>query len=596
LIHHRFEAHAAATPSAVAVVCGGESLTYGQLNERANQLGRRLLIEGVKPGDLVAVWAAQSNETVVNLLAVAKAGAAFVPLDPAYPRERIAFILSDAAARILLTPADVAESMPVPGMISIKTPTNCDTKTEDATNLDSLAGDHDLAYVIYTSGSTGQPKGVMVEHAAVINTLDDVNSRFGVGLEDRVLCLSSFAFDLSVYDIFGVLGAGGTVVLPCEREARDPAAWSMLMTRHRVTLWNTVPALMELMVAYSETSHRETLCSLRLVLLSGDCIPVSLPDRIRALSPVTEVVSLGGATEAAIWSVYYRVGRVDPAWSSIPYGRALSQQTIQVLDYCGRPCPAGTRGELYIGGAGLARGYLNRRELTAERFLDEPLKDGGTGRLYRTGDLGQLLSDGNIEILGRVDNQVKVNGCRIELGEIEASLIRHPRIREAAVVAQRDFSGHRRLVAFYVPADGPAPSEHELRDHVAIHLPIYMLPSRFVGRVALPLTANGKIDRQALSIASLPPLNLNREATAPPSAIESEIAQIWRQVLDLETVHREERFVDAGGDSLQMVNFMLRINTTFGINLPIMTPLFDAPTIADLAARVEAVRRSSRQA
>jgi amino acid adenylation domain-containing protein len=528
-------------------------------------------------------------------MAVAKAGAAFLPLDPGYPQERLAFMLSDAAARILLTPTNAEVPLSLPGVNTIETSSSSDAEQSAAGGFESPAAAHDLAYVIYTSGSTGQPKGVMIEHAAAVNTLADVSARFAVAASDRVLCLSSFGFDLSVYDVFGVLGAGGALILPCKEEARDPAAWGKLIARHGVTLWNTVPALMELMVSYIETTGHQAISSLRLVLLSGDWIAVSLLKRIRALNPAIMIVSLGGATEAAIWSVHYCVEQIRPSWTKVPYGRALSRQALYVLDSSGRPCPPNTAGELYIGGAGVARGYLNRPDLTAERFVADPFATGKMARLYRTGDLAKCSVDGNIEFLGRADNQIKINGYRIELGEIEAALAEHPRIREVVVVAIQDSAGRRRLVAFFVPTTDVTPTDRELREHLARRLPIYMLPARYVARIALPLTANGKIDRQALSDNGFAAADSERTIAGPKSATEAMVAKIWREVLDLDVANRNERFAEAGGDSLQMVNLILRINATFGINLPATTPMFEAPTIAELASLVDVALQLPRR-
>jgi amino acid adenylation domain-containing protein len=582
LIHHRFELQATASPSSLAGACGVQSLTYSQLNERANGLARRLIATGVRPKEIVALWGARSLDMLVGLIAVVKAGGAFLPLDPAYPVERLSWMLNDAAARILVVPSGDEVPPAIESVTLIHATSGPDLQSPDATNLESFADSSDLAYVIYTSGSTGRPKGVMIEHGAVVNTLDDINERYAVGARDRVLCLSSFAFDLSVYDVFGVLGAGGAVILPTDDEAREPVAWAKLLRRQNVTLWNTVPALMEMMVAHAEMSDRSALAPLRLALLSGDWIPVSLPDRIRALNPALDVNSLGGATEASIWSIHYPIGGVDPTWSSIPYGRALKNQEMYVLDDERAPCPPGTIGEIYIGGHGVARGYLNRPDLTAQRFLADPFNNDG-GRLYRTGDLGRLLPDGQIEFLGRIDNQVKIKGYRIELGEIEASLARHPQIRDVAVVAPHDAAGHRRLVAFFVPAKSPWPTENELRSYLAIHLPAYMIPSRFAALSTMPLTSNRKVDRQAL-LTNLR-ADADGEFTAPRDDVERRLATIWEAVFDLEAADRHDDFFALGGDSLLAVSLLARVDREFDSTLQ-LTDLVQHPTIADLAARL----------
>ncbi len=594
-LHSRFEQQAAANPDALAVVCGQESLTFTQLNERANRLARRLIAEGVQPGDFVAVWAVRSIDTIVHLFAAVKAGGAYLPLDPSYPADRLTFMMGEAAARILLVPTGEypPEELTLPtegrGPLVLRSDGAAITETADAiTNIEPRATECDLAYVIFTSGSTGQPKGVLIEHRAVVNTLDDLNERFGMGPNDRALCLSSFGFDLSIVDVFGLLGAGGAVVLPTEVEAREPAAWAKLFARHRITFWNSVPALMEWMVAYAETTDRAALASLRLAMLGGDWIPVSLPDRIRTLSPTARVVSIGGATEVAICSIWYPIERVAPQWRSIPYGKALRNQSIYVLDEQLRPVPVGTTGELFIGGVGVVRGYLNRPDLTAERFIADPFSREPGARLYRTGDLGRLFPDGNIEFLGRIDNQVKINGYRIELEEIEAMLARHPGIRDAAVVAPREAAGRRRLSAFFVPIDGADLSELQLREYLATVLPAYMVPTRFVALAALPLSANGKVDRGALSEPALAASRPQRDVVAPRNEVEKKVAAIWQEALKCDDVSMDDRFVEAGGDSLQMVDLMLRINASFGIDLPMATPLLNARTLGELAAGVAA--------
>jgi amino acid adenylation domain-containing protein len=611
LIHQKFEAQVVRSPRALAVADCRRELTYAELNASANHLARQLLSAGVQVGQFVAVWAERSVDTVVHLLAIAKTGAAYLPLDPSYPSERLAFMLRETDARVILA----ANPLEFPAgdleRLSASDISSANAASEE--DVPARGNARDLAYVIFTSGSTGQPKGVLIEHAAVVNTLDDVNERFHVGPHDRVLCLSSFGFDLSVYDVFGVLGAGGALILPDDRSARDPAKWAQLMMQYRVTLWNTVPAMIELMVSHCEVANSRALDSLRLAMLSGDWIAVSLPERIRRLNPAAQVVSLGGATEASIWSIAYPIEKVDPKWRSIPYGQALRNQSFHVLDEQRQPCAPGVPGELYIGGEGLARGYLNRPELTNERFIADPSAADSRARLYRTGDLGRLHPDGNIEFLGRVDAQVKINGNRVELGEVETSLARHPAVREAAVVAPRDAAGRRRLVAFVVPAqetgttrsNGAAEGRHRAevcnsielkwREHLSRILPAYMLPTRFVTCTALPLSSHGKVDRQALADEALSLRVTDRSRIAPRDEVETRITAIWQEVLKTDTVSIDDRFVECGGDSLQMVDLMLRINAAFRTELPVAVPLLEAPTPADLAAKVKSARQITSQ-
>jgi amino acid adenylation domain-containing protein len=352
----------------------------------------------------------------------------------------------------------------------------------------------DLAYNIYTSGSTGQPKGVIVDHCAAVNTILDINNRFGVGPEDRVLALSRLSFDLSVYDIFGLLAAGGTIVMPTPELAQDTKHWAELVRTEKVTIWDTVPALMGLLV--EEAEHGEAIGqSLRVILMSGDWIPLGLPGQIRRLLLNANIISLGGATEAAIWSILYPIEDIDPKWKSIPYGKPMRNQTFHVLNDVEAPCPVWVPGQLYIGGVGLARGYWRDAPKTAASFIHH---EGDGERLYRTGDWGRYLPDGNIEFLGREDFQVKLQGQRVELGEIEAKLAEHTGVDSCVVMVREDTPGEKRLVGYVIPRRGADLQAGALREFLRAKLPEYMVPSAFMFLEDFPLTANGKLNRKAL--------------------------------------------------------------------------------------------------
>lgn len=448
LLHSPFAEFAPRRPELPAVISSGKTLTYGELSSRAKQVGRRLQVLGVRPNTLVAVVMEKGWEQVVAVMGILEAGAAYLPVNPDLPKERLWFLIENGQVEYVLTQPWLNTTLEWPEVvqrfcIEIKT-------SEDLINtqLDSKQGPDDLAYVIFTSGSTGQPKGVMIDHRGALNTIMDINQRFNVEPQDRVLALSSLSFDLSVYDIFGALAAGGTIVIPDDSAIRDPAHWAELMRRHNVTIWNTAPALMEMLIEYLEGRQERLPDSLRLVMLSGDWIPVNLPKRINALAPGAEVVSLGGATEASIWSILYRIENINPDWKSIPYGQPMRNQSWRVLDDALRPRPVWVPGQLYIGGIGLAKGYWRDQEKTSARFITHP----ETGeRLYQTGDLGRYLPDGNIEFLGREDYQVKIQGFRIELGEIEAALTAHEAVRVAVVTAIGETRSNKRLVAYVVP-------------------------------------------------------------------------------------------------------------------------------------------------
>ncbi|MFI7615818.1 amino acid adenylation domain-containing protein [Nonomuraea terrae] len=510
LLTDPLRAAARAMPDRQALLATGGGLTHGELAERTERIGSALAALGAGPGDLVAVAFPQSVDQVVALLGVCASGAGYVPVEPSWPESRIASVCEQAGIRHAVVPGEGGPAWP--GTVNVhRLP---DLEKKERTGAARRPGADDLAYVIFTSGSTGRPKGVAIEHRAARTTIDAMIDRFPVGPEDRVLALSAFSFDLSVHDFFGMMGAGAALVLPDLARQRDPGHWLDLMERHRVTVWNTAPALMEMLVEYAEIDQdraRGALASLRLVLLSGDWIPVTLPDRIRAMAPEAQVISLGGATEASIWSICYPIGEVSPSWTSIPYGRALPGQSFLILDGQGRPCPVGRPGELHIGGDGLARGYIGDEPQTTTRFVTDPIL---RRRLYRTGDLGRWRYDGTIEFMGRMDRQVKVRGHRIELGEVESALRRVPGVQHAVALSVTGPDDRPRLVA-YVVADDPGrpPADEELVARLRERLPDYMVPSRFVLMDGFPITDNGKIDYKAL------PNPYQRQVAAPPAPV-----------------------------------------------------------------------------
>ncbi|MFG1798309.1 amino acid adenylation domain-containing protein [Nocardia sp. NPDC049149] len=506
-----------ARPEAAALFTSAGSLTHAELSMRARAVASKLIAAGVRPRDRVGVLAAKSVEQIAAVFGILWAGAIFVPIEPDWPESRIASVCRRAGITHALT--GPAASSKLPETVNAHWLDEA-AGSADARNPVATAQD-DLAYIIFTSGSTGEPKGVAIEHRAARTTIDDINDRFGIGTDDRVLGLSALSFDLSVYDIFGVLGAGGALVLPDADRLRDPGHWCDLVAAHRVTVWNTAPALAEMLVEYAETDPAAAaqLRSLRVLLLSGDWIPLSLPQRLRSvIGEHVRVISLGGATEAAIWSICYPIREVPREWTSIPYGRALREQFFLVLDDDGNPCPIGTPGELHIGGAGLARGYIGDDEQTARRFFRHPQLG---ERLYRTGDLGKWRSDGTIEFLGRADRQVKIRGHRIELGEIEAVLTRHPGIRRCVAAAMPGPDDRPQLVAYLISGETPV-NITELTAHAARHLPQYMVPSRWVPLDAVPLSPNGKVD-----VSRLPnPFHRNGSGTSAGTANNGSPAQV----------------------------------------------------------------------
>ena len=428
-------------------------MTFAELDARVNQVAHYLGTLGIGPESLVGISVERSFEMVIGLLAIAKAGGAYLPMDPAYPKDRLTFMLTDSKVGVLLTQKHLSDSIPAAQTGDVKVVLLDAEPAFDAqpkTRPTSGATSDNLAYVIYTSGSTGAPKGVVLNHQGRVNNFLDFNRRFDVGGGDALIALASLSFDMCAYDVFGTLAAGARIVLPNPDEMQDPVCWARILRDEKVTVWHTAPAMLKMLVEHLEKNPGEAPEALRLVLLGGDWIPVSLPDRLRALKPDVQVISMGGATECSMDSTIYEVKAVDPSWNSIPYGEPMWNQRAYVLDEDRQPLPVGVPGELFLGGIGVGRGYHERPELTAERFVDDPFWGKEGARMYRTGDLARWMPDGNLELLGRLDNQVKIRGFRIELGEIEARLNAHPAVKEGVVVARDDHAGEKRLMAYVV--------------------------------------------------------------------------------------------------------------------------------------------------
>jgi amino acid adenylation domain-containing protein len=605
LLHTLFEARASAQPEAVAVSAPGHRLTYGQLHRASQRVGARLRHEGARPNQLVAVVMEKGWEQVLGVMGVLVAGAAYLPVDPELPEERLRYILAHGEVEHVLTQSHLDQRLAWPAHVRRWCVDRHEDWGLDAAPLAPVQQPTDLAYVIYTSGSTGKPKGVVIDHRGVVNTILDLNQRFGVGPDDRVLALSALSFDLSVYDIFGILAAGGTIVLPEAALARDPAAWTTLVHDERITLWNTVPALLQMLLEYVGGDGRRLGQTLRLVWLSGDWIPLSLPDELRALVPRAQVIGMGGATEASIWSIIFPIGAVEPGWRSIPYGKPMLNQRFHVLDGALEPCPIWVSGMLYIGGIGLAQGYWRDPERSQASFLDHPR----TGeRLYRTGDLGRYLPDGNIEFLGRADHQVKVNGYRIELGDIEAALMQHPAVQATVVTAVGARDKNRHLVAYVVLAPGARPESDaaltmssaitrdgerlpDLRSFLQTKLPDYMVPGMVIPLERLPLSANGKVDRKALPEVTSAMVIGDEHQRPPRTDVERRLVEIWQELLRQSPIGIDANFFEQGGDSLLATQLMTRVRQSLRLELPLRV-FFEAATVAELAERIESIQRS----
>ncbi|HEX6037441.1 amino acid adenylation domain-containing protein, partial [Longimicrobium sp.] len=544
-IHERFERQAARTPGAVALVHEGARLTYGELNARANRLAHHLRGLGVGPDVRVGLCVERGLEMMVGLLAVLKAGGAYVPLDPDYPAERLAYMLADSAPAAVLTEGalrDRVAGTDAPVLVLDEAaPAWAHAPAADPERA-GLTPDH-VAYVIYTSGSTGRPKGVLVPHGNVARLFSATDAWFGFGETDVWTLFHSVAFDFSVWEMWGALLYGGRLVVVPGATARNPEAFYRLVCEQGVTVLNQTPsafhAFMNAQVSVGG-AHR-----LRYVVFGGEAldVPGLRPWFDRNGDDAPRLVNMYGITETTVHVTYRPLTEADVfGGSGSPIGRAIPDLRLYVLDPARRPVPVGVPGELYVGGAGVARGYLNRPELTAERFVDDPF---APGRLYRTGDRVRWLADGTLEYLGRLDEQVKIRGFRIELGEIEARLAEHPEVREAVVLAREDVPGEKRLVAYVV---GEAEAD-ALRARLRQSLPEYMVPAAFVPLDALPLTANGKLDRKALP-APEGDAYARAGYEAPLGEVEAALAEIWGEVLGLERVGRWDHFFELGGHSL----------------------------------------------
>ena len=576
LLHTPFLKQVSERPTHLAICTPQRRLTYLETYQLACRVEKELLDRSVKPNQMVGVLMSKGWEQVIAVLGIHFAGGAYLPIDSELPAERQRYLMENGDVKIVLTQAALVAGLNVPPGVEI-------LPVDGMKPLDSVAPaprrrqkPEDLAYIIYTSGSTGLPKGVMIDHRGAINTVLDVNQRYGIGPRDRVLALSRLNFDLSVYDIFGLLAAGGSIVLPAAELAQDVAHWAHLIVSEKVTVWNTVPALMQLLV--EETQRGEKIGkSLRLVMMSGDWIPVTLPGQIQKLLPGAQIISMGGATEASIWSIRYPIEKVNPNWKSVPYGKPMVNQTFQVLNAALAPCPVWVPGNLYIGGVGVAKGYNRDEKKTNASFIQHP----ATGeRLYRTGDLGRYLPDGNIEFLGREDFQVKVQGYRIELGEIEVRLQEYPGMDNCAVVVRQDSAGEKRLVGYAVPKPGVQLELSKIREHLRAALPDYMVPKAFVFLDKFPLTPNGKVDRKALPEPARP-----KAATAggaPRGLLETQLTQLWEKVLNVKPIGLQDNFFDLGGTSMIAVRLFSELRKRFGKNLSLST-LFQAPTIEQIS-------------
>ncbi|MEC1617970.1 non-ribosomal peptide synthetase, partial [Bacillus haynesii] len=558
-LHELFTGQVKHGPDRIALKHHDEVMTYQELDEKSNQVARFLIGKGVERGDYIGVIGKRSLGTIVNLLAVLKTGAAYIPLDPDYPEERKAYIQSKSNCKFFIS-YDVYDKAHIERFS--KAPV--DRKVD----LD------DMAYVIFTSGSTGKPKGVQITHGAAANTILDINEKFNVTEQDNIMGISSLCFDLSVYDVFGALSSGASLVIIDDQ--RDVFSLKETVEKERITIWNSVPAIMGMTADIyldNELNHH-----LRLILLSGDWIPLQLPATIKKTFKNAEVISLGGATEGSIWSIYYPIQKVEEDWKSIPYGKPLANQKIYVLNQNKQLCPVGVEGELYIGGAGVASGYIHDQEKTDHSFIQHQ----ELGYIYKTGDYGVLKEDGYVEFLGRKDSQVKIRGYRVEMGEIENTLLSHHEITKASVIDYKSPDGIKNLYAFVVAEN--AISQLDVKEFLQKTLPDYMIPAKFVQIDEIPLTVNGKVDKRTLH-------DLAEQQTAdegqrggsmlPENETQAMLLEIWKDIFGLDSVNLDVSYYEIGGDSLKAISIITEINKRMNVEMPI-SEIFKNDTIIAL--------------
>ncbi len=582
-IHHLFEEQVEKTPDALAIVFGGRTLNYRELNAGANQLAHRLRKLGVAPDMLVGVFLERSIEMVVALLGILKAGGAYVPLDPEYPKERLFLMVQDAQLPVLLTQEHLVGRLPESSAKVICLDRDRQVlAAESVENLPTVVTPENLAYVIYTSGSTGQPKGAMNTHQGICNRLLWMQEAYQLTDADRVLQKTPFSFDVSVWEFFWPLLNGARLVVVRPGGHQDSAYLVKLIFEQNVTTLHFVPSMLQV---FLEEPGVENCGSLKRVICSGEALPIALQERFFARLDGAELNNLYGPTEAAVDVTFWACER-ESKRSTVPIGRPIANTQIYILDRQLQPVPIGVPGELCIGGVAVGRGYLNRPELTAEKFIQDPFSNHPYARLYKTGDLARYLSDGNIEFLGRMDHQVKIRGFRIELGEIEAILSQHSALTETVVVAQEDAPGDKRLVAYCVLRSGQLLDATAASSFLKQKLPEYMVPSAFVFLQKLPRTANGKTDRKALPAPDHSRPELEEVYVAPRTPVEEMIAQIWAEVLKLDTVGVHDNFFNLGGHSLLATQAMARICQEFNVEVPLRA-LFERPTTAELADRIE---------
>lgn len=589
-LHDLFVEKVVASPSSIAISDSLGEMSYIELFSSAYSLAISLEEYNINPEDIIAIRLPKGRQQVIVTLAIMMAGAAYLPLESDWPDERCINILKKSKSKLIITD-DIFDTSDRHNIdlifISLeKLFVENSVSLEVAKNFVSKQSTENLAYVIFTSGSTGTPKGVAIEHASVVNTVIDINQKYGVTSSDRILAISSLSFDLSVFDFFGLLAAGGTIVFPLDQKSKDPIHWLSQVKSKKITIWNTVPISAGLLIDQCENDRNLEGCDLRVMMLSGDWISPNLPARVWDFFPECMIYSLGGATEGSIWSIHFPVDFDTSKLNSIPYGKALGEQSFYVMNNEFKLCPIGVIGELYIGGKGVARGYFEDEELTSKQFIwcDELRQ-----RLYRTGDLGRYLQDGNIEFVGRKDNQVKIRGFRVELNEIESQISIHPDVSDVVVLTKCEGPDLIRLIAYCTVLNNKI-SEGKLKEFLYKKLPEYMVPNLFCFMDEIPQTANGKLDRKALLALDTPSCR-ERNFVPPNNLYERMLAEIWSELLMLPNIGRGDNFFELGGHSLLAIRMVTKVvEKGFSLNVQ---DVFASSSLGDLASNLMAHDKSS---
>lgn len=578
-----FEEQVLTNPSAIAIEKGSQKITYEELNKEANRLAHFLIGEGVLPGDNVGLLASRDFEMIIGMLAIMKAGGAYVPIDPEYPVDRQEYIFNQSQLKMVVSDNDYPLKTIIGDDSFFKINANSIGDQNDGNPAKNISSTQ-LAYTIYTSGSTGRPKGVMIEHHSVVNLILWVNRQFNIGTKDRLLFITSMCFDLSVYDIFGMLAAGGMIIIAENKEIQDVRLLQNMLIEHNVSFWDSVPTTLDYLVQNLEQERPGYVYNgLKTIFLSGDWIPVDLPARTKKFFPQAEFVSLGGATEATIWSNFYIVKETQSNWRSIPYGKPINNNFFYILDEQMQPAQIGQSGDLYIGGVGVARGYANDIEKTNAAFIADPFNTELGGVMYRTGDTGRMMPDLNMEFLGRKDSQVKINGFRVELGEIESILNKSDLVRSAVVLAPKAPDGNKRLIGYIVPFG--TPDKDRITAYLKTKLPEYMIPAIWVVMDKMPLNANGKIDRNAMPDFEDAALH-KKNILEPATATEKLLADIWQECMACKTISADDNFFALGGHSLMAVQILSKLGKKLGRNFQLAV-LFKYPNIRSLAAYID---------